>query len=428
MSIHSYIAKFLHENGYHKTLKAFEEEHNEPIILADPVNADLESQIVEKLKYLSMSEDLVHGKELPQGTVEAGPTGLSSASVIQETPWIRMTPSLSSWAPLSYTPNEVCPVDGLVIDCAFNSNGVGLFATATRNIIFVDMNRMEPLLCVKNALGNFVVRKVAFAKDLVILAGINGLVKTARFDCEAKQLTYLGSIKAHERLIVDMKLVTHSDKTLIVTLGWDRNINMFEVQSNGQISPFGETYLISGPGNCLEVTSLDKNLVLFAAVKESSLLDVITITSEKTTRCQIALSDVEYSTVQFTPMYISVNQSDKREPLVAVATSHEPFMRIILLSLKGIDEGNEPIRRSQVLANFNTLSPQDKYSEAKFLWRQDGSGFWIMGDDGTLRGLELETGKIVQELSAHDGRVKAVSSSKEQFLTCGIDRKIFLWK
>lgn len=46
-----------------------------------------------------------------------------------------------------------------------------------------------------------------------------------------------------------------------------------------------------------------------------------------------------------------------------------------------------------IMVHVSTLAPQTPYSTPQVVWRPDGSGVWVNGDDGLLRGLEVETGK-----------------------------------
>ena len=46
-----------------------------------------------------------------------------------------------------------------------------------------------------------------------------------------------------------------------------------------------------------------------------------------------------------------------------------------------------------IQVHVSTLAPQTPYSTPKVVWRPDGSGVWVNGDDGVLRGLESTTGK-----------------------------------
>lgn len=413
MSVHNYIAYFLKENGYHQTLEAFRNEHNAPLDTELVNRGEIDTLLIDKLKQLSTSKD----KDL-------------NTANDADSPWIVKQPQLNAWTHLDLSNSlKFPPIDGLVIDCAISRDGLGVFATATRKLIVANLNTGEILLNHKNHFGNSVIRKVEFVGEYIILGGINGLVHTVRFKHESSELNLVDSVQAHERLIIDMKIVKLGDQTLVVTLGWDKYIQVFKLNGDGKLESFLERILISGVGSCIEAISHESKLFIVVGLKESSLLDVVTIEPGLCLKFKVAMSDVEYSSIRSIPMCISGAVLPGIGPVIAVATSHEPFMRTILLSLASLaQENSESIQRSCILANFNTMSPQDKYSEAKICFRANGEGIWVLGDDGIIRGLELNSGKIVQEISAHDGRIKAMALLKDSILTCGIDREIKFWR
>ena len=121
-------------------------------------------------------------------------------------------------------------------------------------------------------------------------------------------------------------------------------------------------------------------------------------------------------------------------PLIAVGTSHEPYMRLIIVPLQ--DLANEPsIKRNQIIKNLNTMSPQDRYSQPIIAWRlqksnnNKASGVWVMGDDGTIRGIDIVEDQVIVELKdGHQGKIKDFitfidEDSVEKLITSGIDRR-----
>lgn len=413
MSVHNYIAKFLKENGYHKTLEAFCDEHDAPLDTDIVHSGEIDPLLIDKLNELSTSKDRT-----------------SAFSKSLDSPWMVEQPQLHSWTQLDLSCSSKLPlIDGLVIDCAISPDGLGIFATAARKLIIANVNTGQILMDAKNAIGNFVVRKVEIVGEYLVLGGINGLVQTARFNASSAKLELIESIQAHERLIIDMKVIKSGDATLIVTLGWDKYVQIFKLNDDGKLTVYLERILISGIGTCLEAFSDEEKIYIVVGLQASSLLDVVTICSNGSSIYKVATSDVEYSSITSFPMCISGVVITGLGPVIAVATSQEPYMRIVLISLANLSkEDGASIQRSQILANFNTLSPQDKYSEAKVIFRPNGEGVWIFGDDGIIRALELSSGSITHEFKAHEGRIKAMALLNDSIITCGIDRDIKFWK
>lgn len=409
MSVHSYIASFLEKNGYHKTLAAFKEEHSTEIPSISHCN-EIDHAIIDKVKTLTISRE------------KPGNCGTT------ESPWLKEPLIEKNWTNHKVTRNELPKLSGLVIDCALNVSGMAACATATRNLTLIDLPSSQTVF--SEMCKSSVVRKVAWSKDILILGYINGLIETARYDPESLKLKTLNSVQAHERLIVDMKTIEHNGSLYIFSLGWDRYLKVFTVDKEGSLLLVTSGPQISSQGICIELLSFKNEVFVMIGKKESSAMDIQCLdTSQSLThKCQIALSDAEYATTKFSPLCIRAVCANS-VPLVAVATSHEPFMRVVLVTLADIDKvHNESILRSQISANFNTMSPQDKYSEACIAWNVDGSGLWIFGDDGIVRCLEVKTGLIVDEREGHEGRVKSMDTCGNQLLTCGIDRRLILWE
>lgn len=51
-----------------------------------------------------------------------------------------------------------------------------------------------------------------------------------------------------------------------------------------------------------------------------------------------------------------------------------------------------------IQVHVSTMAPQTPYSTPQVVWRPNGTGVFVNGDDGVIRGLEANTGKIVATL------------------------------
>ena len=95
-----------------------------------------------------------------------------------------------------------------------------------------------------------------------------------------------------------------------------------------------------------------------------------------------------------------------------------------------------------ILHHVSTLAPQTPYSTPKVVWRPDGSGVWVNGDDGCVRGIERTTGKVVATLKGgHEaaakirtlwaGYVGSLGDNREReewVVSGGFDRRVVVWK
>ena len=85
-----------------------------------------------------------------------------------------------------------------------------------------------------------------------------------------------------------------------------------------------------------------------------------------------------------------------------------------------------------------THAPQNDYSTPRCAWRPDGSALWVSGDDGVIRGIDAETGKISRELRGHDpgskiralwaGRLGHGVEERELLVSGGFDRRVLVWE
>ena len=94
---------------------------------------------------------------------------------------------------------------------------------------------------------------------------------------------------------------------------------------------------------------------------------------------------------------------------------------------------------SAIQVHVSTLAPQTSYSTPQVYWRPDGTGVWVNGDDGALRGIEAKTGKIIVTLkNGHEfgskirsvwaGLVDVDGEKEEWVVSGGFDKRLVVWK
>jgi WD40 repeat protein len=97
-----------------------------------------------------------------------------------------------------------------------------------------------------------------------------------------------------------------------------------------------------------------------------------------------------------------------------------------------------------ILVQSNTFAPQTAYSTPQVAWRPDGSGVWVNGDDGVVRGIEAKTGKVIATLkNGHEPgcKVRTIwtgyvdvqgegdnTAREEWVISGGFDKRLVLWK
>ncbi|KAK3064974.1 hypothetical protein LTR53_018322, partial [Teratosphaeriaceae sp. CCFEE 6253] len=170
--------------------------------------------------------------------------------------------------------------------------------------------------------------------------------------------------------------------------------------------------------------------------------------------------------VAFTPSALALSPRDPT--LIAVGTSSVPHMKLLLVRLLVPPYDPQPVephasledpspsptaapetqasqaRRELALADreaaaiqihCNTLAPQTAYSTPAVAWRPDGSGVWVNGDDGAVRGVEVRSGKVVRTLTGgHEAGSKVrclwagAVGGEELLVSGGFDQRLLVWQ
>jgi WD40 repeat protein len=173
--------------------------------------------------------------------------------------------------------------------------------------------------------------------------------------------------------------------------------------------------------------------------------------------------------ISFSPSSLAACPTDPT--LIAIATSHLPHMKLILVRLLfpgpqgqggsaagGFVGGDTQASQARaelaiqdredavIMLHVSTMAPQTPYSTPQVVWRPDGSGVWVNGDDGVVRGVEARTGKIVALLKGHEvgSKVRSLwagmvgiqgdegeermAKEEEWLVSGGFDKNVIVWK
>ncbi|KAK6456034.1 uncharacterized protein RJT20DRAFT_127799 [Scheffersomyces xylosifermentans] len=430
-SVHGLIAYFLKNNHYHATLKKFEEEHGKPIDPKKLPSSDetLEEIVNDRINYNELRKQFEQIDVHEELSVE-----LKELIGSQIGHWTAPYPHIGV--------DLVSPkISSLVLSSCHDAKTNVLFLTTNDfRLIGIDLESQKVIFSLINVLNRIVIKKILVDGDHLVLVGMDGKFYnyTYTFGNGEIQLTRVAEFQAHKRLVVDAKYIVFEGQQYIVSLGWDFFLKVFRIV--GDEFEFLSEYKLATQGTSFDVVNYNDQLVVVLAKNENTLLDVLTVDNGKqlTLRYKISLNDAEFSSSSFSPRYIAIQQLGDSVPLIAVGTSHEPYMRLIVVSLKELpslkktEDESIQIKRNQILKNFNTLSPQDRYSQALISWRvadEKSIGVWVAGEDGVVRGIDLLDEKIVVELKAHSGKIKDFLSfenkdKKEVIITSGIDKDI----
>ncbi|PKY04826.1 hypothetical protein P168DRAFT_326607 [Aspergillus campestris IBT 28561] len=344
-----------------------------------------------------------------------------------------------------------------------------LFTTATGNHVVKSFSSLSdsPILSYTTVRNGRYVLLTNMSGQLLLQRGAETL------DCRKDHAKYAVKVVAHEE----------EDAVWIATAGWDSKVVLYrlsipieESETGGGVTlgePAAYITLASNPESMLFVRHVDTGeLILLVSRRDSTHLHYYQVNDSSALtpyECPLLgtqnLAPHSNAWVAFSPSCLALSPDDPG--LLAVAASTTPHMKVLLVRLlfpsqseASDGDGTEPhaTQATQALAALslqnredaailiqaNTFAPQTAYSTPQVVWRPDGSGVWVNGDDGVIRGVERRTGKVAVMLKdGHDtgykvrsiwaGWVDVVGDGgevvrEEWLVSGGFDKKLIVWK
>lgn len=308
------------------------------------------------------------------------------------------------------------------------------------------------------------------------------------------------SRKDHSKYAV--KVVAHeqrdesdSSKTCwIATAGWDATVYLYRIDTSNENhdilsigNPIARIKTATNPESLLFVRHVDSNeLFLLVSRRDSTHIYYYqvetpretTSTPGETTSARPSIPEAKLlghqnlaphsnAWIAFSPAHMALSPHDPG--LLAVATSTLPHLKVLIVRLlfpsvdatAAVNTPSADVEVTQasqalaalalqnredaaILVQANTFAPQTAYSTPQVAWRPDGSGVWVNGDDGVVRGVEATTGKVVALLkNGHetgckvrtiwagyvDVRGEGDESIREEWvISGGFDKRLIIWK
>lgn len=291
----------------------------------------------------------------------------------------------------------------------------------------------------------------------------------------------LSEVRHHTKWVVNSAF--HHDQTtstrLLATAGWDQKVNIYILPPFPSSSP--EPYTLPQPSHTISlptnpeslvfVTNPDtKTLNLLLSRRDSTFLHYYTIdlpdipSSSITNKITVHpagtqnLAPHSNAWATFTPSHLSPCPVDPT--LLAIATSHLPHLKLLIVrllfpgaspststnpatqtpaSLARASLALQDVEDQAITLQVSTMAPQTPYSTPQAVWRPDGSGVWVNGDDGVVRGVEVSSGKVVAMLRGHEvgSKVRTLwagclggegQGRREVLVSGGFDKKVFVWE
>ncbi|CCH60190.1 hypothetical protein TBLA_0C03890 [Henningerozyma blattae CBS 6284] len=411
------VAQFLKKNGYTTTLKHFLTESFLPRTILDNnesdglIYEDLESIISDRVQY---NEYMIHEK-LQTLSINNDKNKDEPESIT-----IKYAGILPSWDHnLKFSEiNKGSILETLTINATFSENSQPILSTSNKQLVIKDAN-LQTVKFVESPTKPKSIIKLCGSipwKNLNYACGIDGsfYLLDSNFNSIEKAI-----FKLHSRLISHIQFFVNAENNIcyIATAGADNfvklhTLSIFAVSSSENkyiINTIGEIKILS---MCLSLRLIQNNeenkttpLILITRTDYTHLLcysvDDINVTKPSLELYyQIALNNTQFSTHSFNIRDMLVlPRKNGTNGYVALATSHIPFMRIIVVKLPKISS-QEDIKSNQssitgistfykqIIINMATTIPQTSYSQPilKSLSLQNGL---VVGNDEGLYAVDL---------------------------------------
>lgn len=303
-------------------------------------------------------------------------------------------------------------------------------------------------------------------KKYVVLASMSGQIVIADLAGNV-----IEKRRDHAKYIVNVKFFDNAQKPLLATAAWDNKVNIYSLPVSDPPTlgePIATINLPSKPESITFVQhpELQKPILLVSRT-DSTHLYYYTTESEPRLLGRQNLAPHSNAWVAFTPSALAVCPKDPS--LLACATSAVPSMKLLVVRMlippwdnvatsapptvlrTSLLDDNPDATETQasqarvalaladkeeaaIQIHCTTLSPQSAYSTPAVAWRPDGSGVWVNGDDGVIRGIEAASGKIIATLKGHDPGSKVrclwagIVGGEEWLVSGGFDQKLIVWK
>lgn len=349
--------------------------------------------------------------------------------------------------------------------------------TADRRLLLLDP--ASPGFEVAHAYTSFqdspILDMLVIGSRYLLIASMSG--KLLLYDTVSDQI--LDEKKDHSKYVVKIACWPDGDSFLVASAGWDSKVFLYRIFT-GEDPRIGEPLaaltLASIPETLLFVRSPENGFpILLVARRDSTFLYYYSVPQRSESTFELLgkqnLAPHSNAWVAFTPADVHICPTDPS--VVAVATSSTPHMKILILKLllpptraTGTNEIAEPeitepaelTQASQaraellvadreeaaILVNVSTMAPQTAYSTPRLTWRPDGTGLYVSSDDGVVRGVEANSGKLIASmeghepgsklrclwagiLETHNSEASDSTRAREVLISGGFDQRLVLW-
>ncbi|KAK3674833.1 hypothetical protein LTR78_005177 [Recurvomyces mirabilis] len=444
------VARFLKSSNYDETYDAFIAEAGLPPDAGMVEKGDLTLEVLlEEKKTFDLSarfEKLGVEGGGARGWVEGGP---EKAEVVRSLP----------------TSSNVLSV------AAYDTEAYGatlLVSTADRRLHVLNARTKALRASLSGLQDSPILSTLVYREKFLLTASMSGQLLVSGLDGRSIERR-----RDHTKYIVKIAMLENDAAgPLLATAGWDCKVVLYwpSVDEQGK-------FILNDPVATITLPTKPEAMVLMRHPESLQLILLVTRTdsnliyyySTETSPRLLGkqnLAPHSNAWVAFTPSAMALCPTDPT--LLAVGTSSVPHMKLLLVRLlvppfASSSEQAAPVRTSlldetpvpdtqasqarrelaiadreaaAIQIHCTTMAPQTAYSTPAVAWRPNGSGVWVNGDDGAVRGIEASSGKVVRVLreGGHEegSKVRCIwggmVEGEEVLLSGGFDQRLVVWR
>jgi hypothetical protein len=339
--------------------------------------------------------------------------------------------------------------------------GFGIYlilTTADKRLSILSAESDAPLINSLSTLHDSPILSTTILQDRYLLSSsMSGQVQLTLLST----MELLSTRQDHSKYVVKVTSFEHEDHVWVATAGWDQKVLLYDLDlSCPSASSFSSPIAtLTLPTNPEDIMFLDptatRPLTLLLTRRDNAHLHYYSLPSLTLLGSQ-NLAPHSNAWISFSPSSIALSPNDRS--LLAVGTSSLPYMKLLFVRLlfphppsptdpqppAAPETQSSQARLALEIANreseaiqkhVSTGAPQTPYSTPQVCWRPCGTGVWVNGDDGVIRGVEFRTGEVVAVLrGGHEAGSKIRSicvgylrGGRECVLSGGFDRKALIW-
>ncbi|KAJ9615490.1 hypothetical protein H2200_001565 [Cladophialophora chaetospira] len=469
------VARFLKANHYNETLTAFLAEAG---LTEDEVTLNADDWTIEKILEEKKQYDVSLAYEKKGDDGDAG--------------WSSPAPSKA------VEPENFPAASNILCVSGFSGDGEGaVFVTAADR----SWNHLLPhppfewRTAYENPHGSPILSMSSLEGKYIFSTSMSGQLML-----HARSGQLIDSVRDHLKYAVQVVSgYAQHGRWIVATAGWDQKVHIYAPEHDllENFQPSGNNLrdepiipgLLRDPIHTVLTPTVPESmalvqhpdthdLYLITSRRDSTFLYYYHITTTSSESSSSRSSETTYSVqesgrqnlaphsnawVAFTPSCLAPCPTDPT--LLAIATSHLPHMKLLIVRLlfptgsysSSNSSASELLSQTQagqaraalaiqdredaaIKLHVNTMAPQTPYSTPQVVWRPGGKGVFVNADDGVIRGLDTQTGKVVATLRGHEvgSKVRTLwagyeddgspnDNKKEILVSGGFDKRVFFW-